>query len=67
MCKVRSGLWKGFMTEHQWYREAVMSQSPGLLQPWVSKSISFSTRNGLRELEHNRVAVELAIQIRNPG
>src|SRR6267142_4692013 len=30
------------------YREAVTSQSPGLLQPWV-RSRSLSTRNGLRQ------------------
>jgi hypothetical protein len=33
------------------YREAVMSQSPGLLQPWVSKWTTFSTRNKLRQLD----------------
>jgi hypothetical protein len=31
-------------------REAVWSQSPGLLQPWVNGVICFSTRNGLRQL-----------------
>jgi len=37
--------------ERQSYREAVMSHSPGLLQPWVSQWTSFSTRNGLRQLD----------------
>src|SRR6266851_1139842 len=30
------------------YREAVTYENPGLLQPWVGKSRSLPTRNGLR-------------------
>ena len=41
---MRSGISEDF------YREAVTSQSPGLLQPWVRFVHLLSTRNGLRPL-----------------
>src|SRR5258707_9537630 len=44
-----------------------MSQSPGLLQPWVSRCTSFSTRNGLRHLDATALRLKSGIQFRNPG
>ena len=53
--------------ERQSYREAVMSHSPGLLRPWVGKWISFSTRNGLRQLDATALRLKLAIQFISQG
>ena len=36
------------MIEVGLYREAVTTQSPGLLQPWLMNEVVNSTRNGLQ-------------------
>jgi len=53
--------------ERQSYREAVMSHSPGFLQPWVSQWTSFSTRNGLRQLDATALRLKLIIQLITQG
>jgi hypothetical protein len=53
--------------ERQSYREAVLSQSPGLLQPWVRKWTFFSTPNGLRQLDATALRLKLAIQFITQG
>jgi hypothetical protein len=50
-----------------WYREAVASYSPGLLQPWVSRPGLSSTMKGLRPADATIFAIESSILSRYPG